>query len=87
MARTNESALQRIQVGVIGLLAVLVFVYIANFLLERAPTLEQNSVSVGAPVNADEVKPKDEPLAELGVTPVVEDNAKAQAQPANPTTR
>lgn len=74
MARSNESALQRIQVGVLGLLAVLLFVYIANLILERVPSQSTATAVEGAPATSDATKPKDEPLAELGVTPVVEES-------------
>ena len=36
MARPAESAMQRIQVGLIGLLTVLLFVWVANLVLDRA---------------------------------------------------
>ena len=74
MARSNVSALQRIQVGVLGLLAVLLFVYIANLILERVPSRNASTAVEGAPAAGGPAKLKDEPLAELGVTPVVEEN-------------
>ena len=49
MARSNVSALQRIQVGVLGLLAVLLFVYIANLILERVPSRNTSTAVEGAP--------------------------------------
>jgi hypothetical protein len=86
MARPHESAVQRVQVGVLGLLAVLLFVYIANLILERVVPKQSASPDVARQVEAQPDKPKDEPLAELGVTPVVEDTQepqpKASAQPA-----
>jgi len=84
MARSNESALQRIQVGVLGLLAVLLFVYIANLILERVPDDPAVPTENGPPSVADGTKSKDEPLAELGVTPVVDGDqaANGKAPPA-----
>ncbi|WP_374541271.1 hypothetical protein [Sphingorhabdus sp.] len=77
MARPNESAVQRIQVGVLGLLAVLLFVYIANMILDRVTPMDAASSDAGKPAVSDATKPKDEPLAELGVTPVVEESPDA----------
>ena len=64
MARPAQSAVQRIQVGLLGLLTVLLFVSIANDGLNTAPA----STATGQQA---EPQPKDEPLAELGVTPSV----------------
>ncbi len=73
MARSNESAVQRIQVGVLGLLAVLIFVYIANLIVERASPISAPASGTNRQVEAQRNAPKDEPLAELGVTPAVEE--------------
>jgi hypothetical protein len=89
MALKRESALQRIQVGVIGLVVVLLFVSLANMLLDSAIIGDANS-DRGITEALFEEKAPDEPLAELGVAPVVEsdesikskqDKAKPQAQP------
>ncbi len=86
MARPNESAVQRIQVGVLGLLVVLLFVYIANLILDRVVPSQPQSIDSYPKIEAQSDKPKDEPLAELGVTPVVEEakepQPKSGAQPA-----
>jgi hypothetical protein len=82
MARSNESAVQRIQVGVLGLLAVLVFVYIANLIVERAAPMSAPETAANRQVGAEPDAPKDEPLAELGVTPAVEETKEPQG-PAN----
>jgi hypothetical protein len=86
MARSNESAVQRIQVGVLGLLAVLLFVYIANLIVERAGPMSAPAPGTNRQVEAQADTPKDEPLAELGVTPAVEETKDPQppanAQPA-----
>lgn len=87
MVRSNESAIQRIQVGVLGLLVVLVFVYIANFILDRVRSEGAAAEAVGAPVAGEGSKPKDEPLAELGVTPVVEEAPEAKQEAAGQTAR
>jgi hypothetical protein len=76
----RQSALQRIQVGLIGLVVVLLFVSLANMVLDRVT--ESPSVSElpgpGDLRTAKEAVP-DEPLAELGVTPV----AKEEEVPNN----
>ncbi len=80
MVEQRQSAMQRIQVGVIGLVVVLLFVSLANMVLDRvtggetAGTLP-NSEAVAA---EGEALP-DEPLAELGVTPVAKDDESAKA--------
>ncbi len=71
--------MQRIQVGVIGLVVVLLMVSIANFVIQRASeeqtALEQIQERAG--VNSGEIKPAEEenpsaPLAEMGLQPVPE---------------
>jgi hypothetical protein len=86
MARTHESAVQRIQVGVFGLLAVLLFVYIANMIVERVVPAEAPASAENRQPQPQPEKPKDEPLAELGVTPVVEEAPEAVPKaPTQPT--
>jgi hypothetical protein len=85
MARPTQSAMQRIQVGLIGLLVVLLFASIANMIIDRAGrkadgSRNDNAITVG---KSPEIT-KDEPLAELGVTPVVGGEAQPKAQPAPP---
>ena len=68
--------MQRIQVGVVGLAAVLLLVSVANFVIQRASdeqTVVEEMQAEGtdnAPplVSNPEEKPA-EPLAELGITP------------------
>jgi hypothetical protein len=85
MVEPRQSAMQRIQVGVIGLVVVLLFVSLANMVLDRVTGGSQ----VDAPLNGEVVAAgqeamPDEPLAELGVTPVAKDDetAKVMEQPA-----
>lgn len=73
----RQDSMQRIQVGVIGLVAVLLLVGIANFVLQRASD-EQTAIEViqaeatGSAAQTSE-KPAEaapsEPLADLGITP------------------
>lgn len=85
MVEQRQSAMQRIQVGVIGLVVVLLFVSLANMVLDRVT----GGQTVGALPNTPSVAAEgeampDEPLAELGVTPVAKDDdaAKAIDEPA-----
>ena len=71
MARPAQSAVQRIQVGLLGLLTVLLFVSIANMILDRADNGLKTQPATTATGPQAESQPKDEPLAELGVTPSV----------------
>jgi hypothetical protein len=71
MARPAQSAVQRIQVGLLGLLAVLLFVSIANMILDRAGSNIDAAPESTATTKKDAGQPKDEPLAELGVMPSV----------------
>jgi hypothetical protein len=71
MAQKRESALQRIQVGVIGLVVVLLFVSLANMLIDSA-IMTDTSSDRGFTDALFKEKAPDEPLAELGVAPVVE---------------
>jgi hypothetical protein len=82
MARPTQSAIQRIQVGLIGLLVVLLFVSIANMIIDRAGREPDGSRSSSAASAAKSPEvTKDEPLAELGVTPVVGGDAQPKAEP------
>jgi hypothetical protein len=86
MARSNESAIQRLQVGLVGLIVVLLFVSIASMILDGADDPQQTEAEAtakadGAPTGKGA---NEEPLVELGVTPVVPDQPEKQTsvQPA-----
>ena len=87
MARSNDSAIQRLQVGLVGLVVVLLFVSVASMILDGAddPALtaaaQAAAKASGAPNGKDA---NEEPLVELGVTPVVPDQPEKQTtlQPA-----
>jgi hypothetical protein len=84
MARTAESAVQRLQVGLLGLLAVLIFVSIASMVRDRADQQDKLATAAerqsGAP-KVDDKAVTDEPLVELGVTPVVPEQPAKQTAP------
>jgi len=87
MVEPRQSAIQRIQVGMVGLVIVLLFVTLANMVLDRVSESAQMGGSSGAVTAVgDADKTPDEPLAELGVTPVAKDESldrpNNQRQPA-----
>lgn len=84
MVEQRQSAIQRIQVGLVGLVIVLLFVTLANMILDRVGESAQMGGSPDtATADGDANKTPDEPLAELGVTPVAKD--ESQGRPANPS--
>jgi len=85
MVEQRQSAMQRIQVGVIGLVVVLLFVSLANMVLDRVTGGQTaGAVSDSEAVAVEGEALPDEPLAELGVTPVAKDDeaSKAIEEPA-----
>ena len=74
----RQDTMQRIQVGVVGLVAVLLLVSVANFVVQRASD-EQSAIEElqaeadgQVPDIAVEDETPAEPLAELGITPAPE---------------
>ena len=84
MARSNDSAIQRLQVGLVGLMVVLLFVSVASMILDGADDPEKTAATQAAGGENGKVA-DEEPLVELGVTPVVPDQPEKQktAQPAS----
>lgn len=87
MARSNESAIQRLQVGLVGLIVVLLFVSVASMILDGADDPAQTAAAEAAATAGGTIDGKaaeGEPLVELGVTPVVPDQHDKQpaAKPA-----
>lgn len=79
MAQPRESALQRIQVGIFGLVLVLILLSIANLMFSQ-PVEEEIVTQSEAPdlQLPQEGEVADEPLAELGVAPTVEAPPKGE---------
>lgn len=84
MVEPRQSAMQRIQVGVIGLVVVLLFVSLATMVLDRVQPGPDTVAADGTKLATDPSVPPDEPLAELGVTPIANDDGaeKALEEPA-----
>ncbi len=83
MVEPRQSAMQRIQVGLIGLVVVLLFVSLANMVLDRVAGGQSVSGAPGMGEAASEMP--DEPLAELGVTPVAKEEAEPVVEDPPPT--
>jgi hypothetical protein len=73
---SRQDTMQRIQVGVIGLAAVLLLVSIANFVIQRASDeqtvieeMQAEGKGVTPPLAGNPEEKPAEPLAELGITP------------------
>jgi hypothetical protein len=90
----HQDSMQRIQVGVIGLVAVLLLVSVVNFVFQRASD-EESAIeeiqaeaidSTGGLVKAEEEAPA-EPLADIGITPAPapEEETTREADIAIPT--
>ena len=84
MVEPRQSAMQRIQVGLVGLVVVLLFVSLANMVLDRVTGAPSASEAPGMTENKAEVT--DEPLAELGVTPVANEAVEPVAETSPPPT-
>ena len=82
MVEPRQSALQRIQVGLVGLGVVLLFVSLANMVLDRVTEGSPASENSGVAENKTGIP--DEPLAELGVTPVATEESKRAAEAPPP---
>lgn len=84
MVEPRQSAMQRIQVGLVGLVVVLLFVSLANMVLDRVTGGPSTSEAPGVGDTASEMP--DEPLAELGVTPVAKEEAEPIVESSPPPT-
>lgn len=85
MVSQRKSALQRIQVGGIGLIGVLIFVTLANFVVDRSflSDDEASNLQVTGEATAP-AQSAEEPLAEIGVAPTVEAKQSRQQNTAPP---
>ncbi len=84
MVEPRQSAMQRIQVGLIGLIVVLLFVSLANMVLDRVNGGPSANEAPGVGETTSEMP--DEPLAELGVTPVAKEETAPVVESAPPPT-
>lgn len=84
--------MQRIQVGVVGLAAVLLLVSVANFVIQRASheqtvieEMQAEATGIAPPIASTPEEKPAEPLAELGLTPAPA-SATGKAEAQSPTT-
>ncbi len=84
MVRTKDTALQRLKVGGLGLVAVLLFVSLANMIIVRADKNETDTANMQVSQrSADPELNSQAPLLEIGVVPQVVGGqiGKSQATP------
>jgi hypothetical protein len=89
--RAHREELQRVQIGLVGLAAVLLVVTLANLVIDSAKVDESGLATTfdgepgaveSAGANASGSKPSgNEPLADLGVTPTAESAAPTLPSP------
>ena len=83
LAGTREQSIQRLQIGLFGLAAMVLLVSLANIIVTNA---EQNETRVvpeaASTVAADDAEVTSDPLADAGVVP---DTAATPAAAATPT--
>jgi hypothetical protein len=83
MVHPRQSALQRIQVGLIGLVVVLLFVSLANMVLDQVVDVPSKGPSgggiTGTEIATEAKGTPNAPLAELGVTPVADKTGALEA--------
>ena len=85
---TRAEALRRLQMGAIGVVAVLLLIGLASIIKDRAAQTETTSVAGAAATSAPGTKtPVADPLAEAGVVPEMpaSPTESASASPATPT--
>lgn len=81
---TRAEALQRLQIGLSGLAAMLLLVGLANIIQDRARVSEASAVPEAAPTVAPSAPPPlTDPLADAGVVPDMP--ADGTAEPGQPT--
>ena len=86
LAGTNDQSIQRLQVGLFGLAAMVLLVALANIIRNNAEQNEATVVPEAAPTVATEesAAPVSDPLADAGVVPDMPDEAEAEAADAAP---
>ena len=78
LAGTRSQSMQRLQIGLFGLAAMILLVSLANIILNSAAQNEARVVPEAAPTVAGSktAEPASDPLADAGVVPDMPDNTK-----------
>src|SRR5687768_15919976 len=86
LAGTRSQSIQRLQIGLFGLAAMILLVSLASIFLSAAEQNEARVVPEAAPTVAAEggTAPVSDPLADAGVVPDMPDDARGQAGDAAP---
>jgi hypothetical protein len=86
LAGTRSQAMQRLQIGLFGLAAMILLVSLANIILTNARQNEARVVPEAAPTVAagEEAAPVSDPLAQAGVVPDMPHEVEAEAGDAAP---
>ena len=78
LAGTQDEAMQRLRIGIGGLVGMIVLIGLATLIYERANQIDATAVPEAAPtVEPSTATPKNDPLADAGIVPDL---------PAEPTT-
>ena len=79
----RAQAVQRLQVGVFGLAAMLLMVGLANIVMDRARLSEdENAVAIPLPATDAPANGATDPLADIGVAPAADPSGQAAAKAA-----
>ncbi len=86
LAGSRSQSIQRLQIGLFGLAAMILLVSLTNIILTNAQQNEARVVPEAAPTVAaeEEPAPVSDPLADAGVVPDMPDEAESQAGDAAP---
>ncbi len=85
LAGTRSQSLQRLQIGLFGLAAMVLLVSLANIILTNAAQNEARVVPEAAPtVAGDNAASVSDPLADAGIAPGVPDESRAQDSVTTP---
>ena len=86
LAGTRSQSMQRLQIGLFGLAAMILLVSLANIILTNAQQNEARVVPEAAPTVAtdEQAVQVSDPLADAGVVPDMPDEAEAEAADAAP---
>ena len=80
---TREQAVQRLQIGLFGIVAMLMLIGLADIVITRAQITEEATVPDAAPtVEPSETAAPRDPLSDVGVVPDVPTEQTDQVEPA-----